>query len=334
MLEKKITSIADIARIAGVSVSTVSRALTNKGALSKQTRERILAIAQAHDFRLNVAAQNLRMGRTGSIGVLLPLGHETAQHLSDPFFMTMLGYLADQISERGYDLVLSRVIPKDRHWLDSVIDSGRVDGIIVIGQSDQSDVLDAAAERYQPLVVWGAWRAGQKHVTVGSDNVDGGRLAARHLLERGRTRLAFLGNPEVPEFGQRYEGFLSVLPDKLRAMHHLLPVHLTADYSYAAVHNFLRRRPPVDGVFAASDVVAMSAIRALADIGLAVPRDVAVVGFDDAPMAAHANPPITTIRQDVERGAALLCDLLFRRMAGEATAPVQLPPTLVVRASS
>jgi DNA-binding LacI/PurR family transcriptional regulator len=330
----KITSIADIARIAGVSVSTVSRALTGKGTLNPDTRERVRKIAQAHGFRLNVAAQNLRLGRTGAIAVMLPLGHEKGQHLSDPFFMAVLGFLADNISERGYELILSRVIPGDTDWLRSVTQSGRVDGVIVIGQSDQSAILDAVAAEYAPLLVWGAWNPGQTHLTVGTDNVAGGRLAAKHFLAKGRKRLAFFGNPNVPEFGARYKGFLSALPPDVRAAHVLAPVHITADASYLAAGDFLAANPCPDGVFAASDIVAMSVIRAAVEHGLIVPDDVAVIGFDDIPPAAHSIPPLTTIRQDLERGAGLLCDLLFRRMAGEACEPVQLPPELVVRGSA
>ncbi|KAK0349496.1 hypothetical protein LTR94_032892, partial [Friedmanniomyces endolithicus] len=148
-------SIADLARLAGVSVSTVSRALTGKGALNKGTRARIQALADHHGFRMNVAAQNLRLGRTGAIAVLMPLGHARGQQLSDPFFLTMLGYLADALTDRGYDLLLSRVLPDRDDWLDTFIRTGRTDGVIVIGQSDQGAALARAAASYRPLVVWG-----------------------------------------------------------------------------------------------------------------------------------------------------------------------------------
>jgi DNA-binding LacI/PurR family transcriptional regulator len=131
--------------------------LTGKGTLNQQTRDRIRALAAEHGFRLNVAAQNLRLGRTGAIAVLLPLGHEQAQHLSDPFLSTMIGHLADALSDKGYDLLLSRVLPEEDHWLEEFVVSGRVDGIIVIGQSDQNDVLNRAATHYRSMVVWGAY---------------------------------------------------------------------------------------------------------------------------------------------------------------------------------
>ena len=143
----KIRNIKELADMAGVSTGTVSRALADSPLISVKTRTRIQALAKEHDFRPNVMARNLRIQRTGAIGVLIPLGHETGQHLSDPFFVTMLGLIADALTERGYDLLLSRVIPTDSGWLDRYVDSGRVDGVIVIGQSDQSAVLDRVAAR-------------------------------------------------------------------------------------------------------------------------------------------------------------------------------------------
>ena len=143
----RIRNITDLARLVGVSPGTVSRALADSHLISKKTRERIQEIAREHDFRPNVMARNLRIKRTGAIGVLIPLGHETGQHISDPFFMTLLGHLADALTERGYDLLLSRVIPTDPYWLSRVADSGRVDGVILIGQSDQSSVIDRSGLR-------------------------------------------------------------------------------------------------------------------------------------------------------------------------------------------
>lgn len=328
-----VTNLAQLARLAGVSISTVSRALAGSGLISTETRERIGAMARAHGLRPNQLARNLRLGRAQAIGVVIPLGHETGQHLTDPFFITLIGHLADALTERGYDLLLSRVIPLDDHWLDRIVDSGRVDGAIVIGQSNQLGVLERVAARYLPLVVWGTRFEGAAHCSIGSDNRLGGALATRHLIRSGRRRLAFLGHPDAPEIGERYQGFREEcaragLPTEL------LPVHLTANDAHDMIAERLRKRRVLDGVVAASDVVAMSALRAAVEAGLAVPGDLALVGFDDVTLAAHTTPPLTTIRQDLERGAALIVDHLFRRMAGEMTASVALIPELVVRGSA
>ena len=334
MTTRQISRLAELARLAGVSISTVSRSLAGNPAIATATRERIEALALENGFQVNQAARNFRLGRTRAIGVVLPLGHETGQHLSDPFFMSLLGPLADALTERGHDLLLSRVIPTDGTWLDAIVNSGRVDGVVVIGQSDQIDVIERTAQRYGPIVIWGAAIEGMRQLTVGSDNFAGGRMAARHLLAQGRTRLAFFGNPEMPEIAARFAGCEAAIREAGAQACTLLPVHLTTEASYATIAEFLTGHSSPNGIVAASDVIAMSALRALAEQGLRVPHDVAVVGYDDVNKAMHTTPPLTTIRQDVERGAVTLVDLLLRRIAGEEAQSVSMVPKLVLRASA
>ncbi|WP_028640001.1 LacI family DNA-binding transcriptional regulator [Novosphingobium acidiphilum] len=329
-----VRSISDLARIAGVSVSTVSRALTGKGTLNQSTRDRIRAIADDHGFRLNVAAQNLRLGRTGAVGVLLPLGHERAQALSDPFFSEMFAHLANALTDHGYDLLVSRVLPQGPAWLDDFVRSGRTDGIILVGQSDQGTVLNHIAAHYRPMVVWGAYAPENLYTTVGSDNHAGGAMAAKHLLQRGCRRLAWFGHARAPEFAARQAGFLSSLPDDLRQACDLVPVHITPEGSRASAHAYFEAGHRPDGVFAASDIGAISVIAAAAEFGIRVPEDMAVIGFDDIVLARLSRPPLTTVRQDIEAGARMLVDLLRRRMAGVETQSVQFAPKLIVRESA
>lgn len=332
----RVRNITDLARLAGVSPGTVSRALADSQLIAKKTRERIQALAREHDFRPNVMARNLRIKRAGAIGVLIPLGHETGQHISDPFFMTLLGQLADALTERGYDLLLSRVIPTDPDWLSRVADSGRVDGLILIGQSDQSAVIDRLAQRYLPMVAWGANLPGQVHCSVGSDNRKGGELATRHLIERGCRNFAFFGDPIAPEIAERLEGCRAALAVAgLSETLTVLPAHLTAETAHPAISKWLEETKAIpDGIIAASDVIAMSALRALSEHGVSVPHQVHVVGYDDLAFANQTVPPLSTIKQDLSAGAAHLVDLLFRRISGEKTESVVLEPTLVVRQSS
>jgi DNA-binding LacI/PurR family transcriptional regulator len=333
---QRIRNIKELAELAGVSAGTVSRALTDSGLISAKTREKIKALALEHDFRPNALARNLRIQKTGAIGVVIPLGHETGQHISDPFFIAMLGLLADALTERGYDLMLSRVIPTNANWLDTYVDSGRVDGVIVIGQSDQSATLDRVAARYRPLVVWGGHREGQVHCSVGSDNRLGGDLAASHLIAQGCKRLAFFGDPRALEIGERLDGCKAAirragLSDALT----ILPAHLIAEAAHPDIAKFLGtiiERP--HGIFAASDVIAMSTLRALSEFGLSVPGDVRVIGYDGLEISEHTVPRLSTIRQDLTKGSHHLVDLLLRRIAGEDAPSVVMKPELVVRMSS
>ena len=332
----RIRNISDLAKIAGVSPGTVSRALSDTGLISQKTRDRIKMLAREHDFRPNVMARNLRIQKTGAIGVVIPLGHETGQHISDPFFITILGLLADELTEKGYDLVLSRVIPTDDDWLDRFVDSGRVDGTIVIGQSDQAAVLDKVAARYAPLVVWGGHSDGQVHCSVGSDNRLGGELAAQHLIERGCKRIAFFGDPGAMEFALRLQGCRdAVTKAGLSEEITVFPAHLIAEAAHPDITSFLgtaAQRP--QGIIAASDVIAMTTLRVLAELGLSVPGDVRVIGYDGLSLTEHTFPRLSTIRQDLTTGAHTMVDMLLRRVAGEDTQSVILQPELVVRNST
>lgn len=327
---------ADIARMAGVSASTVSRALAGSPLVATAKREEILKLARERGYVVNTTARNLRLQRTQTLGVIIPLGHESGQPLSDPFFMEMLSHLADAITERGYGLFLRKIRPPMDDWLPNLIASHRADGLIIIGQSTEHAALEAMAGNYKPMVVWGCDLPQQSYCTVGTDNLAGAQAAVEHLLKGRREHIVFVGDPAVPEIGLRYAGYRLAheRAGKVPGEPLVVPAHCTAETAYQAIRVFLCGGRRCDALFCASDVIAASALRALTAVGRAVPREIAVVGFDDIAIAAHANPPLTTVRQDLQRGARTLVDLLFRRIAGEETPSATLPGELVVRQSS
>lgn len=327
----RIRNIAELARLARVSTGTVSRALANKSLVNKETRERIQALARVHGFRPNQMARRLRVQETRVIGVVVPLGHEQRQHLSDPFFMTILGHLADALTESGYDIMLSRVIPDEEDWLERIVDSGMLDGVLVIGQSNQFEALERVAQYYRPMVVWGSHSPGQKHCTVGVDNRKGGRLAGECLIAGGRKRLAFLGEVGVPELHERFLGLCDAakaagLPAPLQ-----IDIHLASDTMAEEIGGRIERIRNLDGIAAGSDLIAMQAVRMLADHDIAVPGDISVIGFDDLPLAEQTIPRLTTISQSIAKGAQAMVSTLFERIAGQETDPVEMEPVLVKR---
>ncbi len=330
-----VRTLADLARLAGVSTGTVSRALAGKSLVKSDTREKIEELARQHGFRLNQVASNLRRKRTGVIGIAIPLGHDRRQQISDAFFMTLLGYLADALTEKGYDLMLRRVIPdRDEDWLDRFIGSGMVDGVLVIGQSDQYDRIEEVADRYRPMVVWGNHQEGQRHCVVGSDNRLGGTLAAERLLAAGARRLAFLGDPTATEFAARYTG-AKLAAEAQGASMITLPTHLAPDRMAEEVAaNIDGHMDGIDGIFAATDILAMVCLAELSERQIKVPDDIAVVGFDDLPLASQTAPPLTTVRQDIRAGAFGMVDLLLRRLAGEETGSLVMQPKLIARDSA
>ncbi|WP_183983288.1 LacI family DNA-binding transcriptional regulator [Sphingomonas jinjuensis] len=332
--ERPIRTLKDVARLAGVNAATVSRALANSPLVNEQTRRRIIDIAAEHGFRPNLMARKLRTQRTGVIGVAVPLGHERRQHLSDPFFMALLGHLADGITERGYDVMLSRVVPDADDWLDELAMSGTLDGVLLIGQSDQLAVIETVAARYRPLVVWGSALPGQRHCAVGVDNFAGGRLAGERLIERGCRRLAFMGEIRTLELIERHRGLCAAanaagLPPPVQ-----LDTHLASDIMAAEIAANLDRVDDIDGIAAASDVIALATIEALEARGRRVPDDIAVTGFDDLPLAAQTRVRLTTVRQDLAAGAAAMLDALFNRIAGADAPSVEMTPELIIRDSA
>lgn len=330
-----VRTITDLARLAGVSPGTVSRALAGKSLVNARTREKIVELAREHGFRPNQMASGLRRQRTGVIGVAIPLGHDVRQQISDTFFMTLLGHLADELTLGGYDLMLRRVVPaEDPDWLDRFIGSGMIDGVIVIGQSDQFDRIEDIADGYLPMVVWGNHQEGQRHCVVGTDNRLGGRLAAERLIAAGARSLAFLGDTGPPEFAARHAGARDIA-DRMGVPLRILPTHLSPERASEEIAAHLDAGGRgCEGIFAATDTLAAICLAGLRERGIRVPQDVTVVGFDDLPIAGQTVPALTTVRQDIAGGARGLVQLLLRRLAGEDTESLVLPPHLVIRHSA
>ncbi len=325
----------DIARLAGVSTSTVSRALAESALIPVKTRQQIQQIAAEHGYVIDQRGQRLRSSRTRTICVAIPLGHETDQMISDPFFLQLFGHIADEISSRHYDVLLSRIPSPAPGWLSRHVQTQKADGYIVVGQSDQHDEINQAARAFLPLVVWGAHLPEQAYCSVGSDNVGGARAAVDALLQAGRRRIVFLGASSLPEIQMRLRGYTTALERAgIAIVDELIqPAHFTGDTALAAVQDLIARGVAFDGVFAASDVIALSALRALQTSGVSVPEDVSVIGFDDLALAEHSNPRLTTVHQDLKHGAAALVEFLFRRMNGEETPSATLPIRVVHRDS-
>jgi DNA-binding LacI/PurR family transcriptional regulator len=317
-------------------VSTVSRALAGSPLVNEATRTRVAELARSLNYTINVGAQNLRLRQNKTIAVNVPYDPATRQHLSDPFFLSLIGSLADALTDRGYEMLLSRVDAERLDLAAQSYETGRAAGIVLVGQWHHHDQLNAMALRGVPFVVWGAQLPGQLYATVGSDNRQGGRLATAHLLAQGARRVAFLGDPELPEVGQRHQGYLDALAEAgIEADPRLCrPVPFVREQIEQEVEAMCKQRLAFDGLFAASDLMAMTAVSTLRRRKRRVPEDVLVAGYDDIELAAHFHPTLTTVRQTIAAAGEQLVASLLSQLDGERPQSCLLTTELVQRDSS
>lgn len=330
----------DIAHRAGVSQSTVSRALRGSPLVSEETRRRIQQAAEELKYKVDKNASNLRTRHSGTLALLLFEDPTADDSHINPFFLSMLGSITRACAQRGYDLLVSfQQLSND--WHADYADTRKADGIVLLGYGDYlayRDKLQMLVNQGTHFVRWGAVLPDQPDVSIGCDNFRGGQDVTRHLLEQGRRRIAFLGDASshYPEFFERYRGYADVLDHAALPLEPQLQVNAesTEQSGYAALETLLARKQPFDAIFAASDLIAIGAMRALADHGQSVPGDVAVAGFDDIPTASFVNPPLTTVRQDTRQAGEALVDNLLRLIHGEDAQSDMLPVKLVIRKSS
>lgn len=330
----------DIAYRAGVSQPTVSRALRGSRSVSAATRARIEAIARELNYSVDKNASSLRSQRSNTIALLFFEEDTPDDSRINPFFLAMLGAITRQCANRGLDLLISFQKLED-DWHVRYQDSHRADGLILLGYGDYTiyrSRLEQLVGQGTHFVRWGSVSNENLGATVGSDNAGAGQMAGEHLLGLGRRRIAFLGQADehYPEFAERYAGLCKALeaagitPDPALLRH---AVGLE-DEGYDAVRSLLADGIAFDAVFAGSDLIAIGAMRAIAEAGLSIPGDVAVIGFDDIPAASMTNPPLTTVMQDLKGAGERLVDTLAARIEDEDMPAQTLPARLVIRRST
>lgn len=326
---------SDIAKLAGVSESTVSRSLNNSPLINIKTRERIQALAREHQYTINRQAQNLRRQSSKTVLVAIPVDHSPAHQISDPFTMELLGSIADALTAADFEVILSRVHRND--WRQRVASHSYLGGLIVLGQSVlHEDINQFAATSDLPMVVWGAQLPDQAYTSVGCDNRAGGYAACEHLIQQKRQRIIMFGDISLPEVRLRYEGYLEAHKAHNLNVDPALLVSSAFDRTSAeqAVESLHASRLDFDAIFAASDVLAQEAIRSLVEHGMAIPRDVSVVGFDNIMLSGYMAPAMTTVSQDIYQGGQRLVGCLLKLMQGEPVTSEQYLPKLIQRASA
>lgn len=316
---------ADLAKAAGVSKITVSRALAGSDLVSPDTRERIKRVAREQDYKLNVSARNFRRQRSQLVAVIVEMTPSSDRTMLDPYPLSLLGGISQELAETGYGVLLTT----RQGMLESNVLTA--DGVILLGQGVNQDSVKLCDDLGVPLVVWGAGSDGDHHTVVGSDNVQGGISVAEHFLSIGRRHPVFIGDSDHLEVAQRLSGFVNQL-----AEHGIKPFFSkragwTMSAGAETVCSLIDRGIRFDAVFAGSDLLAMGAIRGLEERGLEVPTDVSVVGYDDIPLGVAFTPPLTSVRQNWHEGGALLARKVLALIEGQPATSQKMPTALIVR---
>ena len=332
---KKPTVMADVARAAGVSTMTVSRAVNNKPGISEEMREKILAIAKAMDFKPNHYAQGLATRNTMTIGLMVP-------DVSNPFFAAIARVVEGRASEAGYSVLLVNTaedLERERDALDTLRHQDLA-GVILCSLRLPVEEVSSLIQGFATAVLLNRELPEPipKVITVNVNDRRGAQMAVKHLIDRGRSRIGFLAGPSSSVSGQRrMEGYRMALksagipyePGRVE------PCAPNTDSGREAAVALLARSPDTDALFTFNDLVAAGVLQMCQDRGLVVPKDIAVVGVDDIPLATIIRPQLTTLRINLPYLGGLSMRLLLDLIEGEGTsASYQIEPDLVVRDSS
>lgn len=328
-------TLEEVAQRANVSRATASRVVNGDPRVGEPVRAAVESAVRDLRYVPNRAARSLVTRRSDSIAVVIP--EPTTQLFGDPFFPRVLRGISETLGEEGMQLVLLMPqAPSDEVRVERYLEAGHVDGVLLISLHG-ADPLPAGLRRHGvPLVVGG--RPPEEGFTfVDVDNRGGAATAVGHLLDIGRRRIATIAGPQDMAVGaDRLAGYRDRLARAGRAEALVEVADFTHDGGRAAMERLLARDADLDGVFAASDLMAIGALAALRSAGRSVPGDVALVGFDDAPMAATADPTLTSIRQPIEDMGREMTRLLLDgiRVPDRPPRRVILDTQLVVRHSS
>lgn len=325
-----------VAAEAGVSRATVSRVINGSPRVSPEVKDAVATAIDRLGYVPNRAARSLAMRRTDSIALVMREPDATV--LADPYLGNIIIATSQTLVGTGVQLVLVNAQNDAEHArLADYVRSGHVDGVLLASMHGDDPLPRLLLDAGIPTVVGGR---PQRHLPgltyVDVDNVGGAQLAAEHLLAGGRRRIATIAGPQDMTAGSdRLGGYRRALAAAGRKADRVVYGDFTRESGEQAMAALLARHPDLDGVFAANDLMAVGALRALRAAGREVPTDVAVVGYDDIELARHTEPPLTTVHQPIIDQARTMTELLLTQIGGDPVSdPVVLPTELVPRESA
>ncbi|CAN5858315.1 LacI family DNA-binding transcriptional regulator [soil metagenome] len=328
-------NVKQIAKLSGVSAPTVSRVLNNHPDVREATRQRVLAVIQQMNYRPNAAARSLAAGQTHVLGLVMRREPHTI--FNEAYFSLLTLGISSACNAHDRAVMFWLVEPEhEQRILQKITAGGLVDGVIISTMRSADSLTDGLQASRIPFIQIG------RHATAGSasyvdvENLNGAREAVMHLLRLGRRRIATITGPlHMISSMDRRDGYLAALTARKAPIYPDLIAE--GDNSetggYLAMQLLLPHQP--DAVFAANDNMAMGALRGITETGRRVPEDVALIGFDDLPFAAHTTPPLTTVRQPIMQAGTLATEMLIELIDNPASPPkrIVLPTELVIRHS-
>ncbi|HEU4323993.1 MAG TPA: LacI family DNA-binding transcriptional regulator [Roseiflexaceae bacterium] len=331
-------TIEQIAQIAEVSRSTVSRVLNEHPSVRPEVRDRVLRVIKEYNYTPHAAARSLAGSRTDIIGLLIP--RTAGVIFADPFFGCIIQSVTETCSSMGYYLMLSMITAEmEESFYNRTLRSRHFDGIILLSSDVDDPLLPLLIKDQMPFVLIGSHPYFQNLTTIDADNREGARAATAHLLELGHKRIGTITGPlQMDSAIARRDGYKRAL---LEAGIPIVPeLIISSDYTqeggYHAAQYLLRQTVRPTALFVGSDTMAMGVLRACHELGLRIPQDIALVGFDNLPTAQYANPPLTTVNQPITEMGATAVRVLIERIKNTRYdhRQLRLPTHLVVRESS
>jgi LacI family transcriptional regulator len=328
-------TLEEIAKLSGVSRSTVSRVINDDPRVRQETRQRVLQIIQQVNYQPNALARSLAGFLTRNISLVIPEG--VTRLFSDPYFPILIQGVSIACNAHDYSVMLWLAEPEyERRMISRVTNNKLIDGVIIASMLTDDPLIKALAQENLPFILIGRNPLYDQISYVDVDNQNATRTAIAHLLRLQYRRIATITGPQNMIAGlDRLEGYKQALRQWDMPIDPDLIVEgdFSEESGYIAMQRLIPRRP--EAVFAASDYMAIGAMRALRENGLRIPQDLAIVGFDDIPMAARTDPPLTTVRQPIQKTGATAAEALIDLIEFPQTGPrrVILPTELVIRGS-
>lgn len=332
--------ISDIARQSGVSTATVSLALNNKAGVSQETRLRVLKVAEELEYPIKPAAVTGKSNRLATLGMVVKTDPNPLPPHANPFYSKVIGGIEDVCRRNGISLLFATLpVDENNHPVEipQLLYNERVDGLLMVGAFVDETIVSISGKHTPHIVLVDGYSNTESYDAIISDNFHGAYQAVSHLIHKGHRHIAFIGSEAngYPSLLERRNGYLRALKTNEISTPYISNFNINLSHGYSETMTLLKENPQITALFCINDEIGFSAIRAAQDLGLRVPEDVSIIGYDDTYIAAKSRPSLTTMRVDTASMGRAAVHLLSLRLDSPEAARMTLTihSTLVERES-